>query len=150
MSRALTAIETTVSQLSSADWQFKLGTLREQNVEADDMAQPHVILRAPLQGNHEPLVNGLFRSTYNLVVSFVEQGEPEQTSAETIPVIDRCTNAALEFIGRLREAKDDYGVIFDVTAVSTVTLNHEYDMDWCGVMLNLSIELTDGYDLCLN
>lgn len=150
MSRLLAVVTEEVANLSGNGWHFYLGTLREQNIEADEIHSPAVFLRTPILAQHQQQANILLQSKYNLIFHFVEQGTPDQFSAEVQPAIDRSMNSVIEFLNRLRRRTDTRGVVFtDITNISTQMLFHEYDMDWHGVSLSVTLQLFEGFDVCL-
>lgn len=152
MSRLIDNITTEVGNLTPS-YSFHLGSVPEANVEGDEITSPAVFLRAEITGTHPFAVNKLVRSAYTVTMSFMSNVVPELTAAENQPAIDNHYAIAWELLRRLSELEDaENRLIFVVppAAITTTTVYHEFDSNWVGVQMTVTLELYEDFNVCIS
>jgi len=150
MNRLLTALRTATSELTGNKWSFFHGTQSQLNEAGDEVLSPCVFLRAPLTADETLTTNKLVRDRYNLTMYFLMLREPSYTAQQNEQQVTDCNNARIEFLRRLFNQSDTRGEVFTaITSIRVLPLYNEFDSNWTGVSMTVTVELYDGFDVCL-
>lgn len=128
-------------------WAFYYGKPPDQNFEADEMAYPALFLDKPIVADVNNTKSNLRLLRIKLGLFFAYKAEIDATEPDKF---QNCKTlawaAAREFVLRLRQANDD---VKDVVEERLTDVDHVFDINLCGCLAEITIDLIDAGPVCL-
>jgi hypothetical protein len=136
-----------VALLTTDTFGFSYGAPPDQNFDADEYTYPHVFLDKPIRAKVFNSKSGTRELTVTMQLFFAyktEMDEPEGAKFDNVKVV--AWNSAREFVLRLRKY-DDY--IKDVVDEQLTDVDHVFDINLSGVLLEVTVVIIDAGGICL-
>jgi len=140
--------EELVLLLDADTFTFYYGSRPDQNFEADEFTYPAVFLDKPIKATIRNTISNARYATVNMVLFFAYKVEIDATEPEKFAQAKQTAwTAAREFVLRLRRY-DDY--ITDVKAETLTDVDHVFDINLAGCLLEVTVEIKDVDPTCID
>lgn len=140
--------ELVAAGLNSDTWGFYYGMPSDHNFEADELTYPVCFLNKPVRATVINTASGARNLRFHIGLLFVYMVEPDDTEpAKFTAAKVKAWDAARKFILRLRAY--DSALVQDVTSEELTDIDHLFDINLAGVLVEVTYVGIDADPICL-